>query len=59
MFPLTSSFLSGLTKISKFLSGKFISVVRMVGLAIKTAIAANPIGALIVAIMAVVEVLYT
>lgn len=49
-------FLNIVIKISKFLSGKFISVIKTVGLAIKAAVTANPIGALIVAIIAVVAV---
>lgn len=56
MFPLTSKLFGTFMKFSKFLGGKFISVIKTVGLSIKAAVTANPIGVLIVAVMAAIAV---
>jgi TP901 family phage tail tape measure protein len=56
MFPLTSKLFSGIIKIFKFFGGNFIKVIKMVGLAIKGAFVANPIGVIIVAIIAVIGI---
>lgn len=56
MFPLTSKLFSAFTKIGTFLGGKFISVLKLVGTALKLVFTGNPIGLLIVAIVAVIAI---
>ncbi len=56
MFPLTSRLISGIIKIFKFLGGKFIGLIKIVGTALKVAFTANPIGMIIVAIIAVIGI---
>lgn len=56
MFPLTSKLFSAFTKIGTFLGGKFISVLKLVGTALKLVFTGNPVGLLIVAIVAVIAI---
>ena len=56
MFPLTSRLISGIIKIFKFLGGKFIGLIKIVGTALKVAFTTNPIGMIIVAIIAVIGI---
>lgn len=56
MFPLASKLFGTFMKIGKFLGGKFITVIKMVGTALKVAFTANPIGMIIVAIIAVIGI---
>lgn len=63
MFPLTSKLLGGLKSIASFV-GKglirgfmgFVKVIKMVGLAFKSAFLTNPIGLIILAIVAVIAI---
>lgn len=56
MFPLTSKLFSAFTKIGTFLGGKFISVLKLVGTALKLVFTGNPVGLLIVAIVAIIAI---
>lgn len=56
MFPLTSKLFSAFTKIGTFLGGKFIRVLKLVGTALKLVFTGNPVGLLIVAIVAVIAI---
>lgn len=56
MFPLASKLFGTFTKFGTFLGGKFISVLKLVGTALKVAFTANPIGLLIAAIVAVIAI---
>lgn len=56
MFPLTSKLFSAFTKIGTFIGGKFISVLKLVGTALKLVFTGNPVGLLIVAIVAVIAI---
>lgn len=56
MFPLASKLFGTFMKIGKFLGGKFISVIKMAGTALKIAFTANPVGLLIAAIVAVIAI---
>lgn len=56
MFPLTSKLFGTFMKIGKFLGGKFIGLIKIVGTALKVAFTANPIGMIIVAIIAVIGI---
>ena len=56
MFPLASKVFGTFVKIGTFLGGKFISVIKMVGLALKAAFVANPVGLIIAAIVAVIAI---
>lgn len=56
MFPLTSKLFGTFMKIGKFLGGKFIGLIKIVGTALKVAFTANPIGMVIVAIIAVIGI---
>ena len=56
MFPLASKLFGTFVKIGTFLGGKFIGIIKMVGLALKTAFVANPVGLIIAAIVAVIAI---
>ena len=56
MFPLVSKLFGTFMKIGKFLGGKFIGLIKIVGTALKVAFTANPIGMIIVAIIAVIGI---
>lgn len=56
MFPLASKLFGTFVKIGKFLGGKFIGLIKIVGTALKVAFTANPIGMIIVAIIAVIGI---
>ena len=56
MFPLVSKLFGTFMKIGKFLGGKFIGLIKIVGTALKVAFTANPIGMVIVAIIAVIGI---
>ena len=56
MFPLASKLFGTFMKIGKFLGGKFIGLIKIVGTALKVAFTANPIGMIIVAIIAVIGI---
>ncbi|ERT39727.1 phage tail tape measure protein [Fusobacterium animalis] len=56
MFPLASKLFGTFMKIGKFLGGKFITVIKMVGTALRIALTANPIGLIIAAIVAVIAI---
>lgn len=56
MFPLSSKLFGTFMKIGKFLGGKFIGLIKIVGTALKVAFTANPIGMVIVAIIAVIGI---
>jgi TP901 family phage tail tape measure protein len=56
MFPLASKLFGTFMKIGKFLGGKFITVIKIVGTALKIALTANPIGLIIAAIVAVIAI---
>ena len=56
MFPLASKLFGTFMKIGKFLGGKFITVIKMAGTALKVAFTANPIGLIIAAIVAVIAI---
>ena len=56
MFPLASKLFGTFTKIGTFLGGKFIGIIKAVGLALKVAFTANPVGLIIAAIVAVIAV---
>ena len=56
MFPLVSKLFGTFTKIGTFLGGKFISVLKLVGTALKLVFTGNPVGLLIVAIVAVIAI---
>ena len=56
MFPLASKLFGTFMKIGKFLGGKFIGLIKIVGTALKVAFTANPIGIIIVAIIAVIGI---
>ena len=56
MFPLASKLFGTFMKIGKFLGGKFITVIKMVGTALRIALTANPIGLIIAAIVAVITI---
>ena len=56
MFPLASKLFGAFMKIGKFLGGKFIGLIKTVGTALKIAFTANPIGVIIVAIIAVIGI---
>lgn len=56
MFPLVSKLFGTFMKIGKFLGGKFITVIKMAGTALKVAFTANPVGLLIAAIVAVIAI---
>ena len=56
MFPLASKLFGTFMKIGKFLGGKFITVIKIVGTALKVAFTANPIGLIIAAIVAVIAI---
>ena len=53
MFPLASKLFGTFVKIGTFIGGKFIGIIKMVGLALKAAFVANPVGLIIAAIVAV------
>lgn len=59
MFPLASKLFGTFTKIGTFLGGKFIKVLKLAGTALKLVFAGNPIGLLIVAIIAVIAIFVT
>lgn len=56
MFPLASKLFGTFVKIGTFIGGKFIGIIKMVGLALKAAFIANPVGLIIVAIVAVIAI---
>lgn len=56
IFPLASKLFGTFMKIGKFLGGKFIGLIKIVGTALKVAFTANPIGMIIVAIIAVIGI---
>lgn len=56
VFPLTSKLFGTFMKIGKFLGGKFIGLIKIVGTALKVAFTANPIGMIIVAIIVVIGI---
>ena len=56
MFPLASKVFGTFVKIGTFLGGKFIGIIKAVGLALKVAFTANPVGLIIVAIVAVIAI---
>lgn len=56
MFPLASKVFGTFVKIGTFLGGKFIGIIKMVGLALKAAFVANPVGLIIAAIVAVIAI---
>lgn len=56
MFPLASKLFGTFVKIGTFIGGKFIGIIKMVGLALKAAFVANPVGLIIVAIVAVIAI---
>nr|DAS07239.1 MAG TPA: minor tail protein [Caudoviricetes sp.] len=56
MFPLASKVFGTFVKIGAFLGGKFIGIIRAVGLALKVAFTANPVGLIIAAIVAVIAI---
>lgn len=56
MFPLASKLFGTFTKIGTFLGGKFIGVIKTVGLALKVAFTANPVGLIIAAIVTVIAI---
>ena len=56
MFPLASKVFGTFVKIGTFLGGKFIGIIKMVGLALKAAFVANPVGLIIAAIIAVIAI---
>ena len=56
MFPLASKLFGTFMKIGKFLGGKFITVIKMAGTALKVAFTASPVGLLIAAIVAVIAI---
>ena len=56
MFPLASKLFGTFMKIGKFLGGKFIGLIKIVGTALKVAFTVNPIGMIIVAIIAVIGI---
>ena len=56
MFPLASKLFGTFVKIGTFIGGKFIGIIKMVGLALKAAFVANPVGLIIAAIVAVIAI---
>lgn len=56
MFPLASKVFGTFVKIGTFLGGKFIGIIKAVGLALKVAFTANPVGLIIAAIVAVIAI---
>ena len=56
MFPLASKLFGTFVKIGTFIGGKFIGIIKMVGLALKAAFVANPVGLIIAAIVAVITI---
>lgn len=56
MFPLASKLFGTFVKIGTFIGGKFIGILKMVGLALKAAFVANPVGLIIAAIVAVIAI---
>ena len=56
MFPLASKLFRTFVKIGTFIGGKFIGIIKMVGLALKAAFVANPVGLIIAAIVAVIAI---
>lgn len=56
MFPLASKLFGTFVKIGTFIGGKFIGIIKMVGLALKAAFVANPVGFIIAAIVAVIAI---
>lgn len=56
MFPLASKVFGTFVKIGTFIGGKFIGIIKMVGLALKAAFVANPVGLIIAAIVAVIAI---
>ena len=56
MFPLASKVFGTFVKIGTFLGGKFIGIIKAVGLALKVAFTANPVGLIIAAIVAVITI---
>lgn len=56
MFPLASKLFGTFVKIGTFLGGKFIGIIKAVGLALKVAFTANPVGLIIAAIVAVIAI---
>ena len=56
MFPLASKVFGTFVKIGTFLGGKFIGIIKAVGLALKAAFVANPVGLIIAAIVAVIAI---
>ena len=56
MFPLASKLFGTFIKIGTFLGGKFIGIIKAVGLALKVAFTANPVGLIIAAIVAVIAI---
>ena len=56
MFPLASKLFGTFVKIGTFIGGKFIGIIKMVGLALKAAFVANPVGLIIAAIIAVIAI---
>jgi len=56
MFPLASKLFGTFVKIGTFLGGKFISILKLVGTALKLVFTGNPVGLLIVAIIAVIAI---
>ena len=55
-FPLASKLFGTFSKIGTFLGGKFIRVLKLVGTALKLVFTGNPVGLLIVAIVAVIAI---
>lgn len=56
LFPLASKLFGTFVKIGTFIGGKFIGIIKMVGLALKAAFVANPVGLIIAAIVAVIAI---
>lgn len=56
MFPLASKVFGTFVKIGTFLGGKFIGIIKAVGLALKVAFTANPVGLIFAAIVAVIAI---
>ena len=56
MFPLASKLFGTFVKIGTFIGGKFIGIIKAVGLALKVAFTANPVGLIIAAIVAVIAI---
>ena len=56
MSPLASKVFGTFVKIGTFLGGKFIGIIKAVGLALKVAFTANPVGLIIAAIVAVITI---